>query len=260
MRRLLSSYRWRRRILWALPFVVGAVGLAVLVASLPSENKTLAEEPEPAPVADGAPQPAETFGRRTSVTPATRREVNVVLKKFVRHAVARDRPEEAWDLATPDLKAGQTRAAWRRGEVPVYPFPARVEEATGWYVLESFEDDLLLTLLMHARRGNRAIAYQVELKRVGEGQNRRWLVDSFIPERVYTPGSATDRPERDASREPSSLPTARLSTWWFVVPGILLSLIVLVPLGVVVLNWRRGRRADEAYRRSLLEGPDRSAP
>ena len=259
MRRLLSSYRWRRRILWALPFMLAAVGLAVLIASLPSENETLAEEPSPTPVSTvGAPQ-VETLGRRAAVTPATRREVNAVLQRFVRHAVARERPEEAWDLVTPDLKAGQTRAEWRRGDLPVYPFPARVEEATGWYVLESFENDLLLTLLMHARRGNRAIAYQVELKRVGEGRNRRWLVDSFIPERVYTPTSAADRPERDASREPSSVPTARLSAWWFVVPGILLSLIVLVPLGVVVFNWRRGRRADKAYRRSLLEEPDRSA-
>ncbi len=260
MRRILASYRWRRRILWAIPFVLAVAGFAVLVASLPSENATLAEEPAATPEPAAPQQQVETFGRRVPVTPQTRREVNAVLAKFVRHAVARERPEEAWDLATPALKAGQTRAQWRRGDVPVYPFPARVEEARGWYVLESYEDDLLVTLVMHARTGKRAIAYQVELKRVGDGDDRRWLVDAFVPERVYTPPSGTARPERGAAGEPPSAPSARLSAWWFVVPGILLSLIVLVPLGVALVSWRRGVRAEKAYQRSLAEEPERSAP
>ena len=190
--------------------------------------------------------------RPVAVTPTTRREVNAVLKAFVRHAVRRENPAEAWDLATPALKAGQTRAEWRRGDLPVFPFPAKVNEATGWYAVESFEDDLLVTLVMHApaatKRG--AIAYQVELKRLGTGEDRRWLVESFIPERVYTPPSA-QKPTRDAAPQPSSVPSARLSAWWFVVPGLLLSLIVLVPATILLVNWRRGVRAEKTYRRSL---------
>ena len=255
MRRILASYRWRRRILWTLPFVLVAVSFAVLIASLPSENEELSEEPAPVPPAARVTEDVPDLGRRVSVTPATRREVNSVLTRFVRHAVVRDDPEAAWDLATPGLKAGQTRAEWRRGDLPVFPFPAKVDEATGWYVLESFENDLLVSLLMHARPGTKrgAIAYQVELKRVGNGRNRRWLVDAFVPERVYAP--TAEKPTRAAARdEPSSVPTARLSPLWFAVPGVLLSLIVLVPVSVAVLNWRRGRRADKAYRRRLLEG------
>jgi hypothetical protein len=254
VRGILASYRWRRRILWTLPFVAVAVAFALLIASLP-RGKTLADdEPSAAPPSAPVPQQLPNLGRRVPVTAATRREVDAVLTAFVRHAVARENPAAAWELATPALKAGQTRAEWRRGNLPVYPFPAKVEEATGWYVLESFENDLLLTLLMHARPGSKrgAIAYQVELKRIGRGANRRWLVDAFIPERVYTPPSAEEA-GREAAPQPSSLPSAQLSRWWWVIPGVLLSLIVLVPLTVAVVNWRRGVRAEKAYLRRLGE-------
>jgi hypothetical protein len=250
VRAVFASHRWRRRILWALPFAAVAVAFTALVASLP-RGSGIPDEPSPTPPA--AQAPAEIVpGRPVAVTPRTRREVNAVLTAFVRHAVRRENPAAAWDLATPALRAGQTRAEWRRGDLPVYPFPAKVNEATGWYAVESFEDDLLVTLVMHApaktKRG--AIAYQVELKRVGTGDGRRWLVESFIPERVYTPPSAQKR-GRDAAPQPSSVPTARLSAWWFVVPGVLLSLIVLVPTTILLVSWRRGVRAEKAYRRSL---------
>jgi hypothetical protein len=252
MRGILASHRWRRRILWAVPFALVAVGFAVAVASLPRGSGIPEEEPSPSPPSAQEPEQIATVQRAVPVTKSTRRQVNAVLTAFVRHAVAREDPEGAWELATPALKAGQTRAEWRRGDLPVYPFPAKVGEATGWYVVESFEDDLLLTLVMHARPGTKrgAIAYQVELKRLGTGRNRRWLVDAFIPERVYTPAS-NEKSARGATPQPSSVPSARLSRWWFIVPGLLLSLIVLVPLTVLVVGWRRGVRAERAYRRGL---------
>jgi hypothetical protein len=252
MRGILASHRWRRRILWALPFVLVVVAFAALVASLPRGGGIPDDEPSAAPRGAQAPEEIAPVQREVPVAGSTRREVNAVLTAFVRHAVTRDDPEAAWELATPALKAGQTRAEWRRGDVPVYPFPVKVDEATGWYVVESFENDLLLTLLMHSRAGTKrgAIAYQVELKRLGQGTDRRWLVDAFIPERVFTPASTE---KRRATPQPSSVPTARLSSWWFIVPGLLLSLIVLVPLTIALVSWRRGVRAEKAYRRSLAE-------
>ena len=262
MRGILASYRWRRRILWTLPFLVVAAAFALLIASLPNENSRLADDIAGAPTSAEAPEQVPQVRRPVRVTPATRREVDALLTAFVRHAVAREDPARAWALATPALKAGQTRAQWRRGELPVYPFPAKVSEAKGWRVVESFEDDLMVSVLMHSRPGTTrgAIAYQVELKRFGRGESRRWLVDAFIPERVYTPPSPNDQPERSATPQPSSVPSARLSTWWFVVPGVILSLIVVVPLSVVVVTWRRGVRAEKAYLRSLGDDRRSSAP
>jgi hypothetical protein len=260
VRGILGSHRWRRRILWTVPFVAVAIAFVLLIVSLP-RGKDLDDEPSATPPSAQVPEQVTPVPRRVPVTPATRREVNAVLTAFVRHAVARQDPEKAWELATPDLKAGQTRAGWRRGDVPVFPFPAKVNEATGWYAVESFENDLVVSLLMHARPGTKrgAIAYQVELKRLRTGADRRWLVDAFIPQRVYEPTSG-ETPEPQAAPQPSSVPSARLSPWWFIVPGALLSLIVLAPLSVMLVNWRRGVRAEKAYRRSLGEDRGASAP
>jgi hypothetical protein len=225
------------------------------VASLPRGSGI--PKAEPAPTGPAPPEPpAAPAEHEVPVTPATRREVNAVLTAFVRHAVAREDPEQAWPLATPALKAGSTRSEWAQGDLPVYPFPARSEEASGWYVIESFENDLLLTLVMHSRPKTKrgAIAFQVELKRLGEGKDRRWLVESFIPERVYA-APATEKKKPGVTPQTTNAkpkyPGARLSPLWFIVPGVLLSLIVLVPLTIVLVSWRRGVRAEKAYLQSL---------
>jgi hypothetical protein len=239
-----------------LPVIAVAAGAAVLVISLPSGSGIPEDEPVPGQAAPVEQQPLEPVPREAPVTPATRREVNAVLTAFIRDAVNRRNPAATWELVTPALRSGWTRAEWRRGNLPVYPYPARVDEATGWYVVESFEDDLLVDLVVHARPGAKekgAIAYQIELKRLGTGKNRRWLVDSIIPERVYTPASARAR-RTPAPEGPSPDRGARLGAYWFLVPGLLLSLIVLVPVTIAIVNWRRGVRAEKAYRRSLLEG------
>jgi hypothetical protein len=193
------------------------------------------------------------------VTPATRREVNDVLSAFVEHAVARRDPGAAWSLATPALKAGTTHKDWKRGDLPVYPFPARTEESSGWHVVESFENDLLVTLVMHSRPGTKrgVVAFQVELKRLGAGKQRRWLVESFIPERVYAAPSTAKAPKAKPVQPNAKpkYPAARLSPLWFLVPGLILSLIVVIPVTIAVVNWRRGVRAEKAYRRSLTEEP-----
>jgi hypothetical protein len=257
---ILGSHRWRRRLVWTVPFLAVAAGFAALVASLPRGSGIPDAEPTPTRPQSAQADPADSFGRAVRVTPATRREVNAVLTAFVRHAVARQNPGAAWELATPGLRAGSTRADWKRGDLPVYPFPARPEEATGWYVVESFENDLLVDLVMHARPETKrgAIAYQVELRRVGSGNERRWLVEAFVPERVYVPAAEArgrgERPGAQAAPAPPSSSGARLSAVWFIVPGLLLSLIVLVPLTILLVSWRRGVRAEKAYRRSLLEG------
>ena len=75
MRGLLGSYRWRRRIIWAVPFVAVAVAFTVLIVSLPRGSGIPEDEPSAAPPGPPAPQPVTTFGRRVRVTPATRREV-----------------------------------------------------------------------------------------------------------------------------------------------------------------------------------------
>lgn len=243
---ILSSYRWRRRLVWAAVALVFAVALVLAILSLPKHGRRFTEtfrnEPSQVVVSD----------KPVPVTRAMRRQVNETLVRFVATAVTRKDPVAAWDLSTGAMKRGTTRAEWARGNLPVFPYPAIPAQARGWTVVSSVKDDLVADLVLQPPRGSKRgpVEFNVELKAVGKGPARRWLVDSFIAIRTYDTSSAQKpKPVKPlpANAKPN-YPKGRLSPAWFLVPGVLLGLIVLIPLGIAIVNWRRGVRAARAYR------------
>jgi len=243
---ILSSYRWRRRLVWAAVALVFAVALVLAILSLPKHGRRFTEtfrnEPSQVVVSD----------KPVPVTRAMRRQVNETLVRFVATAVTRKDPVAAWDLSTGAMKRGTTRADWARGNLPVFPYPAIPSQARGWTVVSSVKDDLVADLVLQPPRGSKRgpVEFNVELKAVGKGPARRWLVDSFIAIRTYDTSSAQKpKPIKPlpANAKPN-YPKGRLSPAWFLVPGVLLGLIVLIPLGIAIVNWRRGVRAARAYR------------
>jgi hypothetical protein len=246
------SPRWRRRFLYvgSAAAAVSAVGL--LVAVLPSGGSIPAEDTAP-PRAASDWHPPHVAERRITITPALRRELDDLLTRFVRNAVAREDPEAAWNDATSALKAGSTRSDWRRGNLPVYPFPARVREATGWHLREPLENALVLDLVLHARPRTKrgAIGFQVEVRRIAKGGKARWLVNSFVPERVYPVGDTRLGPRPFARVEgvAPGIATRQLGLVWLLVPAGVLSLVFVVPLIFALVSWRKGVRAMNAYRR-----------
>ena len=232
--------------MWAAVALVFAVALVLAILSLPKHGRRFTEtfrnEPSPVVVSD----------KPVPVTRAMRRRVNATLVPFVATAVTRKDPVAAWDLSTGAMKRGTTRAEWARGNLPVFPYPAIPAQARGWTVVSSVKDDLVADLVLQPPRGSKRgpVEFNVELKAVGKGPARRWLVDSFIAIRTYDTSSAQKpKPVKPlpANAKPN-YPKGRLSPAWFLVPGVLLGLIVLIPLGIAILNWRRGVRAARAYR------------
>lgn len=244
---MLSSYRWRRRLAWAGVALVLLIALVVAVLSLPEHGRRFTEtfrnEPSQVVVSD----------KPVPVTRAMRRQVNKALVPFVATAVTRKDPVAAWDLATKAMKSGTTRTDWARGNLPVFPYPAIPAQARDWTVVSSVKDDLVADLVLQPPKGSRRgpVEFNVELKAVGKGPARRWLVDSFIPIRTYVT-SAPAKPKNPVKPLPANAkpnyPKGRLSPAWFLVPAALLGLIVLVPIGIAMVNWRRGARAARAYR------------
>lgn len=243
---ILSSYRWRRRLIWLACALVFVVALVVAILSLPEHGRRFTEtfRDEPAQVV--------VSQKPVPMTPAIRRGVNATLVPFVASAVTRKDPVAAWDLATAGMKAGTTKADWARGDLPVFPYPAIPAQARSWTVLSSVKNDVVLDLVFQPPQDSKRgpVEYNVELKAVGSGGARRWLVDSFIAIRTYDT-SATSKPKpvkpAPAVVKPN-YPKGRLSPAWFLVPGALLGLLILVPVGIAVVNWRRGIRAERAYR------------
>jgi hypothetical protein len=244
VRSILHSYRWRRRFAWSGGFVVLLSGLVIAAILLPKDH---GQRSEVTPTGTEPAQTVEPVIRQVRVTAAERRAVNRTLVAFVRLGVTRADPAAAWDLATPAMRSGVKRTQWNAGELPVLPFPAHIPDEPSWNVLSSYPGDLSIDLLLQPRRGSRRgpIAFAVELKQ--EKKGGRWLVDSMIPEQAFAP-TAPAETKKPVNVANGRGPKGALSPKWFIVPGVLLALIALVPILILLNTWRRNRAIERRYR------------
>jgi hypothetical protein len=244
LRGILASYRWRRR-LWRLAAALTlVVGVVLVIVLLPEQRRA---SPDELGGVTGKIQPV-VEPSEVPLTAAERRAVNRTLLPFVASAVTRDDPAAAWDLVTPAMRSGISRSEWNRGDLPVVPYPVAVPKELDWTVVTSYPGDLTLDLVLQPRRGSHrgAASFFVEMKRAAHG---RWLVDSMYAEDVFG-GGETEEPKAAATR-PSNEPLGphgRLSPAWIAVPLGLLGLVIVVPVSIGLLSWRRQRAIDRRYR------------
>jgi hypothetical protein len=248
--RLLTSPRARRRGA-ALVSAIAAVAALALASRLLPDGRELddaAAQPA-APFAAQQPAQAPAEPRRVPLRPADRRAIDRALDRFVPAAVSRRDPALAYELVTPALRAGTTRAEWSTGTIPVQPFPARGRRFHHWTLSYSHPNHVGLELLLKPKREGDlgAIAFAVDVKKL----RGRWLVDSFIPAAVFSGGGAPPRisavPDFGATGGTRSPGSGRLRPVWFLVPGAILSLALVILLGYGVSTWLRGRRVVRAY-------------
>jgi hypothetical protein len=177
-------------------------------------------------------------------TAANKHAVSALIDAFVPAAVERRNPLRALPLVTPAFRAGVTRKQWAHGDLPVMPY-----QATGkhfpWTLDYSSAHEIRATVLLHPAPKEKlgAIAFTAVFKQHG----KRWLIDSFIPAASFAPGNArpsilaqTDFLPGGAAEAPGS---AKLDQTWLLVPGGFFALIVLGPLAILFVKWRRDRRA-----------------
>jgi hypothetical protein len=176
-------------------------------------------------------------------SPASKRAVSALLDAFIPAAVERHNPLRALPLVTPAFRAGVTRKQWAHGDLPAMPY-----QATGkhfpWTLTYSSPREIGVTVLLHPAPSEKlgAVSFNVVFKQ----QGKRWLLDSFIPAASFAPEHA--RPSILAQTDflPGGAPeqrSARLDQKWLLVPGGFFALIVLVPLAILAVQWRRNRRA-----------------
>jgi hypothetical protein len=176
-----------------------------------------------------------------------------VLDRFVPSALERRNLEIARGLVTSSFAAGVTDAQWRRGEIPVFPYKPRDTTFHGWTQNYGYRNEVSLDILVHpsAEEALGAIAFTAVLKR----KHNRWLIDTFVPAASFAKEKKAPRilapPDFQPNMVTGQNDKSRLSASWLLLPAAVLALIVLVPIGVLLLNVRRNRRALLAYRRGL---------
>ena len=246
MKRVLTSYRWRRRLL-RLGVVAVAVGGLVVIDSHYSYNGTASKLPQPQP---GAPQLVAPSPKTVPLRAADARAVRIVARRFIESAVLRRHLPQSWSLVAPALRQHLTRAQWATGAIPIVPYPAGDLKVAKWNLAHSYRNSVGLSVLLQPkpRARSRAELFDLELVAAGPVGHRRWLVSSWIPAAQNELASLP--PGRTV--QPSELPKSRLGAAWLVAVVLaIVGLIAAAPTAVGVRGWLRSRRADRAKTRPV---------
>lgn len=237
--KLLSSPRFRRRLLWSSLPVGLAAAAAILMLLYPSPGKRRE-------VFDRAPVQIVHEPVEVAAGPRRRAEALITTMAFVKTAVVRHNVDASWGLAAPSFRAGYTRKEWDTGNMPVVPFPAAGVGA--WQLDWSYANDMAFDVLLIPRKGSSlgAKSFMVELTR--SGPSARWLVASWAPHGVSVAADLANA----AKGKPQSQVSASLGGKWLLLPIVLLVLAFVVPLALFAgRGWLRQSRAERAYRAPL---------
>ena len=249
MKRILASYRWRRRLilLTATAAVVG--GLVAVGLTWP--NTAHRENANPT----GGPLKIYAAPRKVALKVHDRVTALAVAAKFIDTAVARKNVDVAWGLVTPTMRAGYTRKQWDTQNLPgIPPFPVA---SARWRLQFSDIKGVGFTIALFPTKAShqQAQVFMIGLHKVGAPKHRRWLVDNWQAapttggQIADTGGSPAPGAFGSLSRVAAS-PTstkAKEGPIWLLLPLGFLSLILIIPATIVGLNWYRARRANALF-------------
>jgi hypothetical protein len=183
--------------------------------------------------------------------PASERDaINRTIDRFVNTAVKRRDVDAAWNLVTPDVRAGVSRSAWDKGNLPVIPYPAQGTTFHDWTVDFASRSEVDFELMVGKSKSD-SIQFTGTVKKL----RGRWLIDSFNPAATFS-GGGTVVGTHDftaPSGAGDSTGVTRLGSTWIAIPAALIGGAVLCLLGFVVFVLLRNRRA---YRREALRPLD----
>ena len=247
MRRLLASPRRRRRLGWSATVLLVA-GSIVTAGVLYSRSIDVGEEP----LSNTRARLAEQEQPEEPLAPDQADDALGVAGRFILTAVKREHVERSWELTSPELRAGYTRASWSRGEIPIVPYPVHTAK---WQVDYTYHDRVGLKVALFPKKGSEVApaVFNIDLRQLGKGKSRHWVVDAWqpLPER---PGGGASTQNAFGIPQVGGIATEdgprQLSAAWIFVPIGVLSLFLLVGIGIALGAWVRGRRATQQYLRT----------
>jgi hypothetical protein len=163
----------RERIALAVGAVLLLIAIVVFLQSRTDEG--------PAPTRVAQPQESQVPTDNLKVGGKLEPSARKVAVRFIQTAVGRTELDEAWGLVTPAFRSGVTRAQWRRGDLPVPPFPVRDLETTGFDVLESGPNKVLLQVLLVPQLGTDYVPTRYDLTLERRSAKAPWMVSYAAP-------------------------------------------------------------------------------
>jgi len=186
------------------------------------------------------------------ISSADRQEINRTVDAFVNSAVKRQDEEASWNVVTPSFRYGVSRAAWAKGNLPVYPYPARGTTFHSWTVDSASPTVVDFELMVPSRLSKTdSIQFQGEVKKI----HGRWLINSFNPAATFAAGGTVVGPHdfTASAGGGGGKGVARLGSTWIALPAALIGAGLLLVLAWFFLVWVRSRRAYRRIERRPLE-------
>jgi len=186
------------------------------------------------------------------ISSADRQEINRTVDAFVNSAVKRQDEEASWNVVTASFRYGVSRAAWAKGNLPVYPYPARGTTFHSWTIDSASPTVVDFELMVPSRLSKTdSIQFQGEVKKI----HGRWLINSFNPAATFAGGGTVVGPHdfTASAGGGGGKGVARLGSTWIALPAALIGAGLLLVLGWFFLVWMRSRRAYRRIERRPLE-------
>jgi hypothetical protein len=231
----LSSYRFRRRLAWSgiwAVFVLSAIVVGVVFWNTAESKETFSNEDAQIFVAP----------RKITLTGQDKSEIGAIARRFVKTAVARDHPEEAFALVGPMLRGSMTRDDWKTGDIPVPPYP--VDEAR-WKFDYATEVEVGLSVLLYPKPGEtvRPTVFNMALAPSGASwQITAWSPKGGTPATAPTQSSRTPEQAIEDILSPQPRYSARASAAWLLIPFVVLLVAIAFPFLWMARERRKDRR------------------
>ena len=207
---------------------------------------------------------APAFAAPPHVAPSDRAAIDKTLDVFVNHAVKRKNVGAAYNVVTPTLKGGMTRAQFAHGDIGVYPYPAAGHTFHQWNIQYRTRDEVAIELILSPTKRHRATLGQILFHVYLQPSHGKWLVDEFMPGATFAPigKPGVVQAARDFQANPSAQtynrankvkPTnpTRVSAKFALVPFGVILLVMLVLAGRAIAENVRFRRLAAAHTRSM---------
>ena len=167
-----------RRITKILPFVAALVFVAGGIAFLIAYYGNTSHTKYPG-VRAGKP----VDNSKTPPTVPVPKAARYVAGKYIVTTMTRQNLALSWKLTHPSLRTGYTYKQWLTGTIPVQYFPAKAIAGASFEVQWSHPNDVMLNVEVFAKpkSGVKTQSFFIELKPVGTGKAKRWLVSYVVP-------------------------------------------------------------------------------
>lgn len=220
-------------------------GLAILVASAAALVASVTALVAAAPASAKEPR----------LSPADRAAINATLDVLVNHAVKRKDIAKSYDVVTPAMRGGMTRAQWAKGSIPVYPYPAAGRRFHNWTIQYRTKDEVAIELILAPTARYKRTLGQFLFHVYLQPRKGRWLVDSFMPGATFAPEGKAPvvQAAGDFGATPGGTTYNRASAERASRPPLISSVYILIPFAVLglllagvaawgITQWVRARR------------------